>query len=71
MSFSSFKPFIFTILFLGCFSLAFAQSQKEIDETYRDANSYFYFEDYEEALALYLMPYPITVTSTTELVFAT
>jgi hypothetical protein len=57
MSFSSFKPFIFTILFLGCFSLAFAQSQKEIDETYRDANSYFYFEDYEEALALYLKIY--------------
>lgn len=31
-----------------------AQTKKEIEETYRDANSYFYFEDYEEALALYL-----------------
>lgn len=29
------------------------QTKTEIDETYRDANSYFYFEDYEEALALY------------------
>jgi len=31
----------------------FGQTKTEIDETYRDANSYFYFEDYEEALALY------------------
>jgi hypothetical protein len=36
---------------------AFPQSPKEIEELYRDANSYFYFEDYEEALALYLNVY--------------
>lgn len=57
MSFSSFKPLLILTLFIGCFSLAIAQSQKEIDETYRDANSYFFFEDYEEALALYLKIY--------------
>lgn len=34
-----------------------AQTKKELDEIYRDANSYFYFEDYEEALALYLQVY--------------
>jgi hypothetical protein len=36
---------------------AISQSPKEIEELYRDANSYFYFEDYEEALALYLNVY--------------
>lgn len=34
-----------------------AQTKRELEETYRDANSYFYFEDYEEALALYLQVY--------------
>lgn len=33
------------------------QSKLEIEEIYRDANSYFYFEDYEEALTLYLQVY--------------
>lgn len=46
----------FTVFFLLLAWLpfeTFAQTKTEIDETYRDANSYFYFEDYEEALALY------------------
>lgn len=34
-----------------------AQTKREIEETYKDANSYFYFEDYEEALALFLQVY--------------
>lgn len=34
-----------------------AQTKLELEETYKDANSYFYFEDYEEALALFLQVY--------------
>ncbi len=37
-------------------SFAFAvqgQSRQHAEDTYKDANAYFYFEDYEEALALY------------------
>ena len=34
-----------------------AQTKKEIEELYKDANSYYYFEDYEEALALFLRVY--------------
>lgn len=34
-----------------------AQTKTELEETYKDANSYFYFEDYEEALALFLQVY--------------
>lgn len=30
------------------------QNKQQIEELYKDANAYFYFEDYEEALALYL-----------------
>ncbi len=44
---------LIALIMLQTFSLA-AQSQREIDELFRDANSYYYFEDYEEALALYL-----------------
>lgn len=50
------KAIIFTLLFplLAWLPLdTLGQTKTEIDETYRDANSYFYFEDYEEALALY------------------
>ncbi len=35
----------------------FAQGSDEVEELYKDANAYFYFEDYEEALALYLNIY--------------
>lgn len=35
----------------------FGQTKKEIEDLYKDANSYYYFEDYEEALALYLQVY--------------
>jgi len=33
---------------------SFGQTQQDINNLFRDANAYFYFEDYEEALALYL-----------------
>jgi len=33
------------------------QTSKEVEELYKDANSYYYFEDYEEALALFLQVY--------------
>lgn len=35
------------------------QSRQVADDTYKDANAYFYFEDYEEALALYLSIYSL------------
>ncbi|HDP74362.1 MAG TPA: hypothetical protein ENN49_00510 [Bacteroidales bacterium] len=47
----SHKVFFLLIAWLPFLTLG--QTKTEIDETYRDANSYFYFEDYEEALALY------------------
>ena len=33
---------------------SFGQTQQDINNLFRDANAYFYFEDYEEALSLYL-----------------
>jgi hypothetical protein len=39
-------------------TIVLAQTRYEHDEMFRDANSYFFFEDYEEALALYLRVYP-------------
>ena len=33
------------------------QFRQSAEESYKDANAYFYFEDYEEALALYLSVY--------------
>ncbi len=50
------KSNIYILLFITLLLIPFgllAQSKIEIEETYRDANSYFFFEDYEEALALY------------------
>lgn len=47
------KILTFTILTVWLPLIALGQTKTEIEETYRDANSYFYFEDYEEALALY------------------
>ena len=44
---------ISTILVVWLPLFVLSQTRTEIDETYRNANSYFYFEDYEEALALY------------------
>ena len=46
--------FLSVIIFVFITTLGFAQSRSNAEETYRDANAYFYFEDYEEALALYL-----------------
>lgn len=48
--------FAFTYLFISA-GVAKSQTKTEIDELYKDANSYFFFEDYEEALALYLKIY--------------
>lgn len=47
------KTISLILLFAWLPFFALCQSKSDIDETYRDANSYFYFEDYEEALALY------------------
>lgn len=48
-----------TILLLSLIYSIFSngQDKKEIEELYKDANSYFYFEDYDEAVALYLQVY--------------
>jgi len=54
MKLLKYLPILF--ICLGTVEL-FAQTKKELEETYKDANSYFYFEDYEEALALYLQVY--------------
>lgn len=47
------SPSLFFLLTVWLPFYTLGQTKTEIDETYRDANSYFYFEDYEEALALY------------------
>lgn len=49
--------FISVLIFLCIATLGQAQSRQDAEETYKDANAYFYFEDYEEALALYLSIY--------------
>ena len=48
---------IVSLLFFACTLSANAQGWQDHEETYQDANAYFYFEDYEEALALYLRIY--------------
>ncbi|HQI89310.1 MAG TPA: hypothetical protein PLA63_08005 [Tenuifilum sp.] len=49
----AFRISVFLLLIAWLPFYSSGQTKTEIDETYRDANSYFYFEDYEEALALY------------------
>lgn len=51
----------FVLLFLWfCGSITgFAQTQQNPNDIYKDANAYFYFEDYEEAVALYLEIYDL------------
>ncbi len=44
------------ILFIVSLTLQ-GQTKKEVEDLYKDANSYYYFEDYEEALALFLQVY--------------
>ncbi|MHC1705528.1 MAG: LPXTG cell wall anchor domain-containing protein [Tenuifilaceae bacterium] len=51
-----FKLLITIVLTIHSLSIQ-SQTKREIDELYKDANSYFYFEDYEEAVALYLQVY--------------
>lgn len=49
---------LFVIILISTYSLSLkSQTKREIDELYKDANSYFYFEDYEEAVAIYLQVY--------------
>lgn len=52
------KPFLFTFSLFFIFSfISFGQNRQEIEDDYKDANAYYYFEDYDEALALYLKIY--------------
>lgn len=48
-----------TLVFVFFISLVtlYGQTKRELEELYKDANSYFYFEDYEEAVALYQQVY--------------
>lgn len=48
--------FLILSLFLTL-TLSFGQGRQVVEDLYKDANAYFYFEDYEEALALYLEVY--------------
>jgi hypothetical protein len=50
----------FATLIIGFFAaitVVGQQSRQQMEDLYKDANAYFYFEDYEEALALYLRVY--------------
>lgn len=51
------KKFVLLILWFWGSLASFAQTQQKPNDLYKDANAYFYFEDYEEALALYLEIY--------------
>lgn len=46
----------FILLFIASSALV-GQTKREVEELYKDANSYYYFEDYEEAVALFLQVY--------------
>ena len=52
-----FKLINILFLILSVSSSLKAQTKKEIEELYKDGNSYYYFEDYEEALSLFLRVY--------------
>ncbi len=43
--------------FFAAITVVGQQSRQQVEDLYKDANAYFYFEDYEEALALYLRVY--------------
>ena len=47
------RGFFLSFIFIALHLIAVGQTKQEIEELYKDANSYFYFEDYEEAVALY------------------
>lgn len=53
----SLRYVITLIISTHVFLASFGQTQQDINNLFRDANAYFYFEDYEEALALYLSIY--------------
>lgn len=53
----SLRYVITLIISTHVFLASFGQTQQDVNNLYRDANAYFYFEDYEEALALYLNIY--------------
>jgi tetratricopeptide (TPR) repeat protein len=49
------KHRLLSVIIVICTILsAYGQDQLLIEDLYRDGNTYFYFEDYEEALAIYL-----------------
>lgn len=48
------RHLITLIISTHLFVASFGQTQQDISNLFRDANAYFYFEDYEEALSLYL-----------------
>ena len=49
---------VISFIFISIISLSLqGQTKRVVEELYKDANSYYYFEDYEEALALYLQVY--------------
>ena len=48
------KLFILTFLFTFLLGNSFAQEYYELEETFLDADSWFFYEDYEEALPLFL-----------------
>lgn len=48
---------IIIVVLLAVSSICHGQSRQDIEELYKDANAYFYFEDYEEALSHYLNIY--------------
>ena len=47
------RIFALNFIFVTLQLFSVGQTKQEIEELYKDANSYFYFEDYEEAAALY------------------
>ena len=47
------RIFALSFIFVTLQLFSVGQTKQEIEELYKDANSYFYFEDYEEAAALY------------------
>lgn len=55
--FITLKRCIVALSFLFIYNYSIGQGRQVVEDLYRDANAYFYFEDYEEALALYLEVY--------------
>ncbi len=52
-----FRYLVFLLIWTLGVPKGFAQTQQDVNNLFKDANAYFYFEDYEEAVALYLEVY--------------